>query len=334
MASDRFVVITSINGPHPRLSEFLDLDYSVVVVGDSKTDDAAWRHLDSRVTYLSLEDQDRAFPALSRALGSGTYARKNLGYLWAIREGAKVIWETDDDTFPRKEVGDPLVYLGESPHWQLASEEVTSWNPYTFYAQGSGMWPRGYDTRHIARDRHREWSTLPDAFTDSWPRVLQMLVNREPDVDAMYRLTVSSGESDFPPSTDVIHLNQSVRTPGNTQATVWTDPSIFEYLYVPRWISFRFSDIAKMYVVQAVAPLTYAGFLMEQVRNPHDLMVDMVQEFPVYEYAPQVVDLTYVLQPQTVSDAYTALAQLGICGPQDVETSRIFSEEVHALLAR
>jgi hypothetical protein len=89
-----------------------------------------------------------------------------------------------------------------------------------------------------------------------------------------------------------------------------------------------------MYVLQTAACLTYAGFLMEQIRNPHDLMRDLVQEFPVYEYAPRMVDLTYDSFAGGVSDVYRLLAQMGICGSGDIAMSRAFSKEVDALLAR
>ena len=47
--------------------------------------------------YLSLSDQSALGFELTARLPVRSYSRKNLGYLYAVLHGAKVIFDTDDD---------------------------------------------------------------------------------------------------------------------------------------------------------------------------------------------------------------------------------------------
>ena len=92
---ENFIVITSINYPNQAIIEFAKwVNWQVVVVGDRKTP-PTWS-CDS-VIFLSIEKQDAEFGEFARALPENTYVRKMLGYVYAIRHGAKAIFESDDD---------------------------------------------------------------------------------------------------------------------------------------------------------------------------------------------------------------------------------------------
>ncbi|KAK0046095.1 glycosyltransferase STELLO1, partial [Biomphalaria pfeifferi] len=47
--------------------------------------------------FLSIERQKLLNFKITNSLPYKSYARKNLGYLYAILNGAKFIYETDDD---------------------------------------------------------------------------------------------------------------------------------------------------------------------------------------------------------------------------------------------
>jgi len=51
-----------------------------------------------RFVYLSVSDQMELFPTLSEVIPWNHYGRKNIGYIYAIKSGAKRIWDFDDDT--------------------------------------------------------------------------------------------------------------------------------------------------------------------------------------------------------------------------------------------
>ena len=50
--------------------------------------------------FLSVEKQKTLGYRIHDLIPYKSYARKNIGYLYAIQHGAKVIYETDDDNCP------------------------------------------------------------------------------------------------------------------------------------------------------------------------------------------------------------------------------------------
>ena len=50
-----------------------------------------------RFVYLSVSDQLALFPKVSEMIPWNHYGRKNIGYIYAIKSGAKRIWDFDDD---------------------------------------------------------------------------------------------------------------------------------------------------------------------------------------------------------------------------------------------
>jgi hypothetical protein len=94
----KFIVITSIFNPTEAIEAFSSLeDYHLVVVGDKKTP-AGWHH--KNCTYLNVEDQLAISSSLANAIPFNHYGRKMMGYVYAIRQGAEVIIDTDDDNIP------------------------------------------------------------------------------------------------------------------------------------------------------------------------------------------------------------------------------------------
>ena len=69
----------------------------MVVVADTKTP-PDWNYPD--VHFLSLEKQKELFGDFAKHLPYGSYTRKNLGYLYAMMNGAGWIYDTDDDNKP------------------------------------------------------------------------------------------------------------------------------------------------------------------------------------------------------------------------------------------
>ncbi len=92
-------VITTINPPTPAVLGYIAIpSVDVIIVADRKTPDAACDGL--ACTFLSLARQRAMAPAYDEILPHDHYARKNMGYLYAIRAGYSVIVESDDDNIP------------------------------------------------------------------------------------------------------------------------------------------------------------------------------------------------------------------------------------------
>lgn len=325
-----FVAITSINPPNPRIYEFLDLGYRVVIAGDETSPNESWKSVSDEVTFLTLEDQAELSPELDALVGNRTYARKNFAYLYAMQQGATRIWETDDDTFVRRDVGDPVSYTQNGGNFTWEGEQI--WNPYGFYAPGSKIWPRGLPLDQVLYE-HNNLPQFQPSDPDLSPSLMQCLVSGHPDVDAIYRLVMGSGSISFPPSPNTVRLSNGSYSPGNTQATIWLRESAFKFLYVPRWVSFRYCDIFKMYVAQAAIEMTYAGFLMEQVRNPHDLLADFESEIDVYTQVHKLIEALRGLTFSEPVSAYSELARIGLCDSREVECVEAFIEAHDAFLA-
>src|SRR5258705_7967900 len=94
----KYIVITSIFKPTEAITAFAGLrDHHLVVVGDKKTP-AGWQH--ANCTYLSVDDQASLAASLANVIPFNHYGRKMLGYIYAMRQGADIIIDTDDDNIP------------------------------------------------------------------------------------------------------------------------------------------------------------------------------------------------------------------------------------------
>src|SRR4051812_20231759 len=108
MSFSKVIVTTTINPPTIALKKFAVLDgWHLVVTGDLKT--PAPYQIEG-ATYLSPADQEKVAPKLSELLGWNCMQRRNIGFVWAARQGASMIATVDDDNIPYEGWGStPLV---------------------------------------------------------------------------------------------------------------------------------------------------------------------------------------------------------------------------------
>ena len=93
------ILINEINAPTETILKHIkNEEYDVIIVGDNKTPSEQYANLNC--IYLDIPSQKKLFPELSELLPYNHYCRKNLGYLYAIKKGYKIIYETDDDNVP------------------------------------------------------------------------------------------------------------------------------------------------------------------------------------------------------------------------------------------
>ncbi len=324
-----WVVITTINPPQKKIIDFLKLGWKIVIVADRKTPQREWESFTIEgLHFFSLEDQAQKYPLLSKLIGENTYSRKNLGYLFALEFGAETIFDTDDDTFLREDAIELIDNNAKFTNWNVTGE---GWfNPYVLFSPNSGLWPRGYPINLVSADR---WRINPQLKIDSkrinqLPEIIQTLVNLEPDVDSIYRMTVSDKVIEFPISNDLYHVEWPVVSPANTQSTFWIKRSSFEYLYIPSTVSFRFMDILKMFIAQSRNRMAYAGFLSDQFRNPHDYMKDFESEISCFLNTSKVVNILQKVTCSTLQGIYALLVKNKICEARDLEILAEFNAEI------
>lgn len=308
----RCVIITTINNPNKVIRYFEELEgWDLIIVGDIKTPDKIYKKV--RCIFLSIDIQNRLYPKLSSLLPLNHYARKNIGYLYAIHNHYDVIYETDDDTMPY----DGLNLLFNTDKTIIAPKYVNICKLYS----DKHIWPRGYPLENV--NKYENISVTDNR--SSIVHVIQGLVDLNPDVDAIFRLTnknFDDGKFFFDRSKDEYVLGKGCYVPFNTQNTYWVNKNSFHLLYLPSTVSFRFCDILKSYIAQKViwgidGNIGYRYADVYQDRNDHDLMDDFRSEIPMYNNILKVVD---ILENSNVDllGIYRILAKEGVVQPDEL----------------
>lgn len=317
MHNERWIVVTSVQAPTPAIKAIAELcrrGWAAVVIGDTKTP-RDWSM--PNITYLSVDDQVRVFGDIAKLIPTRHYSRKNLGYLYAIRSGAKIILETDDDNIPGEHFGDNL-----DPN--VAGDPVShpGWvNVYSYFTDRV-IWPRGLSLDAIYS------RPLPGAVDSFTCPVQQYLADGDPDVDAIYRLLYKDSLR-FTARGPVV-LQPRTWCPFNSQNTVFFGPA-FPLMYLPCHVSFRMTDIWRSFVAQAALwahnyRLSFHSATVDQIRNDHNLMSDFRDEVPGYlgnNEIVKILDSEYAKGPgatigQTALRMWTALEAANIIPPEEL----------------
>jgi hypothetical protein len=316
MEHNKFIVITSIFPPTEAVVKFSKVNgYRLIVVGDKKTP-PDWNCPDS--IFLAVEENGHDF-SLHSKLPYNHYCRKMLGYLYAIRKGAEMIVDTDDDNIPVENWGFPNFH-GTFGYYDEKHGFVNIYNYFT----DQHIWPRGLPLNLINTRNDFAEIEQKDTKVGIW----QGLADGDPDVDAIYRLTSDSScvFREMPP----VVLGKNVLTPFNTQNTV-VCRELFPLMYLPVTVTFRFTDILRGLIAQPVMWLYdfYLGFTnatVIQKRNPHDYFKDFISEIPMYQHCENIVSLvTGVISgnksiTHNLYDAYDILIRNGIVSQEELPT--------------
>jgi hypothetical protein len=272
MKMRKFIVITTIHPKSDGITRFEQKkDWQIIVVGDRKSFPI---ESSDNLTFLSIEDQQKLGYELIAQSPYDHYTRKNIGYLYAVQQGADVIYDTDDDNLPYS-------------HWKLlpfaCDKHIVSKqrfiNIYRYFSH-TLVWPRGYPLDEIQKLTEYEVISGDMSSIGVW----QGLADLDPDVDAVYRLVLNQAvKFDDKPS---VALPEGTYCPFNSQNTFWHKKA-FPYLYLPATTSFRFTDILRGYVAQRLMWLQglHLGFTsatVYQERNVHNLMRDFADEVQCY----------------------------------------------------
>jgi hypothetical protein len=256
-----------------------------------------------------------------------------LGYLWAAQAGAQLIAESDDDNLPAADWSFPA-FEGEFLQTPPRRDFI---NVYTLFSD-QAIWPRGLP---LARIRDRRACLTREGLEQKGCRigVWQALADDDPDVDAIYRLTVNQA-CHFERRSPVV-LAEGTLSPFNSQNTAF-DRDLLALMYLPAHVNFRVTDILRSYVAQPVMwaagyRLGFTGPTVHQVRNVHDHMEDFRSELPLYLAAEDMMAVidTAVRAGDTVGDnlhrAYAQLVRQGLVGPGEMALVDAWLEDVAGL---
>lgn len=277
MQKNMALVITSISGPNQPLRIYADecraRGISFIVIGDvASPSDFNLKDCD----FWSIARQSTLQFKLAQTIPERHYARKNLGYLLAIRQGAETILETDDDNLPH-----PGFWSERSPVQEGSVLSEAGWvNVYAYFTDRL-IWPRGFPLESI-KQVLPQLSSLPPQQRHC--PIQQGLADENPDIDAIYRLLLPMPFV-FEKKARVI-LAQNSWCPFNSQNTTWFK-SAFPLLYLPSYCSFRMTDIWRSFVAQRICwenrwSVLFHEATVWQERNEHNLLRDFSDEIPGY----------------------------------------------------
>lgn len=279
-----------------------------MVAGDRKSP-ARWSC--GATAYLSPADQEKLGYRLLKLLPWNHYCRKMTAYLWAAKTGAEVLADTDDDNIPLKGWDFPSF----SGKFDTLSAKPGFVNVYKFFTR-QHIWPRGLPLRLVSAPGAPAKTALRKCEVGVW----QGLADEDPDVDAIYRLTINK-PCYFGVRRPLV-LPEGVLSPFNSQNTFFRR-ELFPLLYLPAFVTFRFTDILRGLVAQPVMwaagyRLGFTKATVIQKRNPHDYMKDFESEIPCYRYCEEAPALAgaAVKKGRSVAcnlqAAYAALHRRGI----------------------
>jgi len=334
--NDKWIVITSIFAPTEDIKKLAKIEgWRLVVVADTKTP-KDWNL--PGVVFLSLEKQNELGLEVSEHIGFKTYARKNMGYLYSIMHGARYIYDTDDDNHPydgkiKFDTDDVdvehLVYHSDRTYYNIMAH----------FGQ-STLWPRGYPLNRISDSAIRTYKKCKGTR----PLVQQGVVDGDPDLDAIQRLTRKDADVKFdvkfdPKAPDVV-LPSGSYTSYNCQNTISSYDAFFS-MFLPVKVTLRVTDIWRAYFAQRLlwdigGHLKYHTATAYQDRSPHDFLKDFIDELDLYNYAGRIVDKLRSWKPadetvpvqERLFQIYKEMYKLGILQGEEVLAVRAWIRDL------
>lgn len=309
---------------------------TVIVVGDRKSPD---KYPLEGVRFIPLQEQQQMSWSIVSLLPHNHYARKMVGYLEAASNDAEVVFETDDDN--------RLILGSKGDIWRskctlklgMEYAEKQFVNVYRHFTD-QFIWPRGLPLDCILDPKANSFQ--PTQTSEVLPvAIWQGLADGEPDVDAIYRLTTNE-KCHFKPAPSVA-LEPGVICPFNSQNTAFSR-QILPLMYLPAFVSFRYTDILRGLVAQPVLwaaglRLCFTSATVLQERNAHNNFRDFESEIPMYLTARLAIDSVtdVVKSSRSISDnlhaAYTALERLQIVSDQELRLLEAWLSDCEAISA-
>ena len=325
---DRSVVVTTINNPTKEIGEFTKYeDWNVISVGDTKTP-GNWG-LDG-VSYLSPKDQEKLFPKLSSAMSWKCYARKNIGYLFAIKAGANLIAEIDDDIAPYKNY--PPDVNKEKTISLVSGPKFI--NIYSLFGE-KDSWPRGFPVNEITNDEE-----LKLKKKRVFAPIQNSLLDQDGDFDALYRL-ISDKKVRYKKEGEFA-LAKGSYCPFHSGNTFW-HPEAYPLMYLPAFANPHVEDIWRGYIAQRILweisgnlvfihPTVYTNN-----RNPHDYIKDFEHELPLFLQTNKFVEILDSLKlnkdlTSSLIKVYKALVKENIFPPEEILSVEAWVKEIEKLL--
>jgi hypothetical protein len=280
---NNYIIITTINNYTDAIIKFSkNRNWKLIIVSDKKTPILRSKE---GIRILDIKWQNKNKYKYIEVCPYNHYSRKNIGYIYAITNGADNILDTDDDNLPYNNWEKLFDFTGKKIETIIGPKYV---NVYRLFTEKK-VWPRGFPLNNINKKKKIKLRN----GSSKQIGIIQGLANDDPDVDAIYRM-IDGEKVQFQKRGPVV-LNDNVYCPINSQNTLW-HKDVFVYLYLPISVSFRFTDILRGYIAQKgiwaiKRNLAFIEPTVFQKRNEHDLMKDFIDEIECYVNVERVVDI-------------------------------------------
>ncbi len=272
------IVITSLLSDTAAIKKYSekcsDTNSEIFVIGDKKSKKSI--SFDN-CNYYSLNKQNKLPYKYTSKCPINNYARKNIGYLEAIRSGYEIIVETDDDNYPKENF-----WKERNLKQRVSVLKGKGWINIYSYFSNKRIWPRGFppDMLGVKNPVMKKESTV-----EICP-IQQGLVDSDPDVDAIYRMTIGEDVKFF--LNRRLTLRKNLWSPFNSQNTTWFKVA-FPLMYLPSYCSISLTDIWRSFIAQRIAwtcgwKILFHSPNVYQERNKHDLLTDFEDELPGYKF--------------------------------------------------
>ena len=330
--------------------------WCMVVVGDTKTPNnyvsvAGWTGRDD-VVYLSIKEQTQLLRhPLVEMTPVRSFARKNLGFLFAILHGAQIIYDFDDDnvlkqTDEKNPVGSSFLQKFSRTDKEGAQTRVVklsndyqhpAFNPFPLMqatdSNHNNMWPRGFPIEMMKNEMSsgmKEADLAGEHVPLSSIGVVQSVCDGDPDVDAIYRMThqlpvyFNSG-----PGASPLLIPAKSYSPYNAQATIHRY-NAFWGLYLPWTMTGRVSDIWRSYITQRImkdigVSVVYSPPFVTHHRNQHNYLADLEAETHLYLRTSKLLNFLSSWEdnsstlPDRIEQLWIDLYERDYIGMEDVE---------------
>jgi hypothetical protein len=312
------------------------------------------------VHYLSVEDQqswlketkDTAVGDFLDAIPYKHFARKNIGYLYAIQHGAKFMFDYDDDNLlPLSKDGKTVIPpFRNSTHVQGVRKvdlSTTAFNHHPLMgATVENSWARGFPLQFI-QDKSTQGSDTasPMDLAMESVGVMQFCANGNPDIDAIHRLVhplpmnfklkqTEDANTPKPSTHGAVEVPSHALAPYNAQATIHTYKAMWALL-LPFTVPGRVSDIWRGYFAEALfrelgISLIFLPAIIEQDRNEHHYLADMQAELDLYFKGGKLLELlrdwksTSQSVPERMEELWIDLYERGYIELNDVKVAQLW----------
>ena len=303
MTKNIAIVITTIY-KYSVVDELLSYP-NLYVIGDKKTPISV-----PQINLISQRDWLRDHPKLKSIIPYNTDARRNIGYLMALQDGADIVISMDDDNYP---TGDINEYIRQhsitgSLNKSQEIESSTKWFNICDILENDkkvNIYPRGFP--YYARIENKIKVNI---------RTRKIAINQglwfeSPDVDAITNLVANSSITGM--ATSSMILSKNTWSPINSQNTAVSKKAMYSYMFM---IGFkRFGDILQGYLARKCIDqmgeyVRYGTPLVNHRRNAHNYLKDMLAETPemlmIEETLPWLRGMQ--LESKSYAECYNELA--------------------------